>query len=232
LNGEDLWETVVRVLVVEDEKLLAESVKTMLSRASMAVDVVHDGGAALELVTINSYDAIVLDRDLPGVHGDEVCRRVNEMNLPVRILMLTAASRLDEKMSGFELGADDYLAKPFEMQELIARLRALGRRPAVALPPVMRFGDVTLNPFRREVHRDGRPKTLSPKEFAVLQLLMSADGGVVSAEELLEKAWDENANPFTNGIRVTVSTLRKKLGEPWLVATVPGVGYRMGAPVD
>jgi two-component system response regulator VanR len=219
----------VRVLVVEDEVLLAESIATILTRASIATDVVNDGTRALELVSVNDYDVVVLDRDLPGTHGDEVCRQINEQGLDVRILMLTASRRLDEKVAGFELGADDYLAKPFEMRELVARLNALDRRPTRALPPVLAFADLTLNPFRREVHRGGAPLALSPKEFAVLQVLMRANGGIVSAEELLEKAWDENANPFTNGVRVTISTLRKKLGRPWIVSTVTGVGYRMEA---
>lgn len=220
----------MRVLIVEDEVLIAESIQTALTRASIAADVVHDGVAALETVTLNDYDVVVLDRDIPGVHGDVVCRRINEMDLDVRILMLTAAHRLDDKVAGFELGADDYMAKPFEMRELIARLRALGRRSAPAAPPILHFDDVTLNPFRREVRRADHDVALSPKEFAVLELLMRADGGVISAEDMLEKAWDENANPFTNGVRVTVSTLRKKLGEPWVVGTVPGVGYRMERP--
>jgi two-component system response regulator VanR len=222
----------MRVLIVEDEVVLADSIRTMLTRASFAADVVHDGDAALEWLTVNDYDAVVLDRDIPGVHGDDVCRQLGENGLDVRVLMLTAARRLDDKVAGFELGADDYLSKPFEMQELIARLHALARRPTRALPPVLTFGDLTLNPYRWEVRRGNVGRVLSPKEFAVLQELMRADGAVVSAEQLLEKAWDENANPFTNGIRVTISGLRKKLGEPWIVATVPGVGYRMELPHD
>lgn len=219
----------MRVLIVEDEVVLADSIRTMLTRASFAADAVHDGATALEWLTVNDYDVVVLDRDLPGVHGDDVCRWIGAQALGVRVLMLTAARGLGDKMAGFESGADDYLAKPFAMQELIARLTALGRRPARALPPVLTFGDVTLNSYRREVWRGGLTVPLAPKEFAVLQLLMRADGGVVSAEELLEKAWDENANPFTSGVRVTISTLRKKLGRPWIVATIPGVGYRMEA---
>lgn len=217
----------MRVLIVEDEVVLADSIRTMLTRASFAADAVHDGATALEWLTINDYDVVVLDRDLPVVHGDEVCRQISEQGLDVRVLMLTAARGLGDTVAGFELGADDYLSKPFAMQELIARLTALGRRPARALPPVLAFGDLTLNAYRREVCRGGELLSLAPKEFAVLQLLMRADGGVVSAEELLEKAWDENANPFTSGVRVTISTLRKKLGRPWIVGTVPGVGYRM-----
>lgn len=218
----------VRVLIVEDEVVLAESIRTMLTRASFAADVVHDGATALDLLAINEYDLVVLDRDVPRVHGDEVCRRIGEQRLDVRVLMLSAARLLDDKISGFHLGADDYLSKPFEMVELIARLNALARRPSRSLPPVLAFADLTLCPHRREVLRRGVPRELTPKEFAILQVLMRADGGVVSAEQLLEKAWDENANPFTNGVRVTISTLRKKLGRPWLIATVPGAGYRMG----
>jgi two-component system response regulator VanR len=217
----------MRVLLVEDEPVLADSIRTMLTRASFAVDVVHDGSVAMEWLTVNGYDVIVLDRDIPGTHGDDVCRQIGERKIDVRILMLTAARRLEEKVAGFELGADDYLSKPFEMQELIARLNALGRRPSPAIQPVLAFADLTLNPYRREVRRGGIGRPLSPKEFAVLQVLMRADGAIVSAEELLEQAWDENANPFTNGIRVAISTLRKKLGEPWIVGTVPGFGYRM-----
>ncbi|MBK4348797.1 response regulator transcription factor [Lacisediminihabitans changchengi] len=217
----------MRALIVEDEPLMAESIKTMLDRAAIVTDVVHDGLAALAAVDENDYDVIVLDRDLPGMHGDEVCRRIIDGDSAVRILMLTAARRLDDRIAGFELGADDYLAKPFEPRELVARLRALERRATRPVPPTIVFGDVVLNPFRREVTRAGHPRPLSRKEFAVLEVLMRAEGGVVSAEQLLERAWDRNANPFTNSIRVTVSNLRKKLGEPWIVKTVPGFGYRM-----
>ncbi|PJJ55279.1 response regulator transcription factor [Compostimonas suwonensis] len=218
----------MRVLIVEDEPYLADAIRTALGRAAIAADTVHDGLAAMESVTVNDYDVVVLDRDLPGLHGDEVCRRIADSELDTRILMLTAARRLDDKVSGFELGADDYLAKPFEVPELIARLRALERRSPRATPTVLEFDDVQLNPFRLEVFRRGRLAHLSRKEFAVLHLLMQADGGTVSAEQLLEKAWDENANPFTNAIRVTISSLRRKLGEPWIIQTVSGVGYRMG----
>jgi two-component system response regulator VanR len=219
----------VRALVVEDEPLMAEAIEAMLNRAAITVDVVHDGLAALAAVEESEYDVIVLDRDLPGMHGDEVCRRISDSGSDVRILMLTAARRLDDKVAGFELGADDYLAKPFEPRELVARLRALDRRSSRPVPPVLNFGDLVLNPFRREVTRAGHPRLLSKKEFAVLEVLMRANGGVVSAEELLERAWDRNANPFTNAIRVTVSTLRKKLGEPWIIKTAPGSGYRLEA---
>lgn len=217
----------MRVLVVEDEVLLADAVKEGLERAAMAVDVVHDGDSALEYLSINDYDAVVLDRDIPGVHGDDVCAELAQSGSSVRVLMLTAARRTDQKVTGFELGADDYLAKPFEFSELVARLRALGRRSGDAKPPVLERGGVKLDVFRHTVSRDGLPIHVSRKEFAVLEILLAADGGVVSAEHLLEKAWDENADPFTNSIRVVISTLRKRLGTPWVIETVAGVGYRV-----
>lgn len=216
----------MRVLLVEDETVLAEALRGALTRASMAVDVVHDGAAALEAVTVNDYDVVVLDRDLPLVHGDEVARRIAAGPSGPRILMLTAARRAQDKVAGLHLGADDYLGKPFDLAELTARLWALGRRPAHGQPPVLRFGSVALDPFNHTVTRSGSVVALSRKEFAVLHILMAARGGAVSAEELLEKAWDENANPFTNSIRVTISTLRQKLGAPF-VGTLPGVGYRV-----
>lgn len=217
----------MRVLVVEDEVLLADAVKEGLERAAMAVDVVHDGDRALEYLSINDYDAVVLDRDIPGVHGDDVCAELAQSGSSVRVLMLTAARRTDQKVTGLELGADDYLAKPFEFSELVARLRALGRRSGDAKPPVLERGGVKLDVFRHTVSRDGLPIHVSRKEFAVLEILLAADGGVVSAEQLLEKAWDENADPFTNSIRVVISTLRKRLGTPWVIETVAGVGYRV-----
>lgn len=218
----------MRVLVVDDEEDLADAVGTALRRAAIAADVAYDGDAALAQLGVNDYDAVVLE-DLPGVSGDEVCRVIADEGLPVRVLMLTAAKRLDEKVAGFELGADDYLTKPFELPELIARLRALARRPSGGAPPVLAVGDVALDPFRVEVRRAGRWVPVTRKEFAVLQVLMAARGGTVSAEQLLEKAWDENANPFTNAIRVTISSLRKKLGDPPVIRTVPGHGYRIGS---
>jgi len=217
----------VRVLVAEDETYLAEAVRTTLERDAMAVDVVHDGASALEHVDVGDYDVVVLDRDLPEVHGDDVCAEIAARGDGPRVLMLTAAGRLRDKVDGFELGADDYLAKPFELPELVARLRALARRPAEGRPPVVHCGDLSWDPFRHEVRRDGQRVRLTRKEFAVLGVLLEARGGVVSAERLLEKAWDEHADPFTNSIRVTISNLRKKLGEPWVVETVPGVGYRV-----
>jgi two-component system, OmpR family, response regulator VanR len=220
---------VVRVLIVEDEPYLAEAVRVGLRRETIAADVVHDGAAALSSVSGNEYDVVVLDRDLPGIHGDEVCARLAADHPEVRVLMLTAARTLDDRVTGFELGADDYLLKPFEFPELVARLRALERRSQPARPPVVEAHGVRLDPFRREVYRNGRLVRLSPKEFAVLQVLMNADGGVLSAENLLERAWDANADPFTNTIRVTISNLRRRLGEPWVIRTVPGAGYRFGA---
>ncbi|WP_193105463.1 response regulator transcription factor [Brachybacterium sp. FME24] len=219
----------MRVLIVEDEPYLADAVRVGLRRETIAADVVHDGGAALESVAVDGYDVVVLDRDLPGIHGDEVCARLARDHPEVRVLMLTAARSLGDRVSGFELGADDYLLKPFEFPELVARLRALERRSQPARPPVVEAHGVRLDVFRHEVYRDGRLVRLSPKEFAVLQLLMNADGGVLSAETLLERAWDSNADPFTHTIRVTISTLRRRLGDPWVVQTVPGAGYRFGA---
>ncbi|AMM20074.1 two-component system response regulator [Frondihabitans sp. PAMC 28766] len=217
----------MRVLIAEDEVYLAEAVQTVLSREGMAVDVVHDGAEALERLSYTDYDVVVLDRDLPEVHGDDVCRAIATDGSGTAVLMLTAAGRLDEKVRGFEIGADDYLAKPFEFRELVARLRSLARRPREARPPILEAGDLKLDVFRREVYRDGRYIKLSRKEFAVLEVLLGAEGGVVSAEALLEKAWDENADPFTNSVRVTISTLRRRLGEPGLIATVSGSGYRI-----
>ncbi|MGW1994639.1 response regulator transcription factor [Embleya sp. NPDC001921] len=217
----------MRVLVVEDEQLLADAVATGLRREAMAVDVVYDGEAALERIAVNDYDVVVLDRDLPIVHGDDVCRAVVETGIPMRVLMLTAAGDVSDRVEGLELGADDYLPKPFAFSELIARVRALGRRAVSPLPPVLERAGIRLDPNRREVLREGSPVHLSPKEFAVLDVLMRADGAVVSAEQLLEKAWDENTDPFTNVVRVTVMTLRRKLGEPPVILTVPGAGYRI-----
>ncbi len=219
----------MRVLVVEDHRRLADSVARVLRREGMAVDVSYDGAAALERTIDTAYDVVVLDRDLPGVHGDEVCRQVVAAGHGTRVLMLTAAGTLDDKSRGFGLGADDYLTKPFAMQELVLRVRALGRRPAAG-PPVVELAGLRLDAFRREVFRAGQYVRLSRKQFAVLEVLVGAGGGVVSAEELLARAWDENADPFTNAVRITISDLRKRLGEPWVIHTVPGVGYRVGEP--
>ena len=217
----------MRVLIVEDEPYLAEAVRDGLRLEAIAADIAGDGDSALELLSVNSYDLAVLDRDIPGPSGDEVARRIVASGSGIPILMLTAADRIDDKASGFELGADDYLTKPFELRELVLRLRALDRRRAYARPPVREIAGLRLDPFRREVFRDGRYVALTRKQFAVLEVLVAAEGGVVSAEELLERAWDENANPLTNAVRITVSALRKRLGEPWIIATVPGVGYRI-----
>ncbi|GAB3296422.1 response regulator transcription factor [Pseudoclavibacter terrae] len=222
----------MRVLLVEDEPYMAEAIRDGLRLEAIAADIAGDGHSALELLSVNDYDVAVLDRDIPGPSGDEVAKRIVASNSGVLILMLTAADRLDDKASGFELGADDYLTKPFELQELVLRLRALNRRRAHSRPPIHEIAGLKLDPFRREVYRDGRYVALTRKQFAVLEVLMSAGGGVISAEELLEKAWDENADPFTNAVRITVSALRKRLGEPWLIVTVPGVGYRIDAEAN
>ncbi|GAA1015723.1 transcriptional regulatory protein CutR [Acrocarpospora pleiomorpha] len=218
----------MRVLIAEDDPYLADAIRAGLRRETIAADVVHDGAAALEAVVDETYEVVLLDRDLPGVHGDEVCARLAREHPHVRVLMLTAARTLDDRVTGFELGADDYLPKPFEFPELVARLRALERRSQPASPPVLDADGIRLDPFRREVYRNGRLVRLSPKEFAVLHTLMKADGGVLGAQTLLEQAWDANADPFSNTVRVTVSNLRKRLGEPWAIQTVPGIGYRFG----
>ena len=221
----------MRVLIVEDEPYLAEAIRDGLRLEAIAADIAGDGDTALELLSINVYDIAVLDRDIPGPSGDEIAKRIvapaSASGSGMPILMLTAADRLDDKASGFELGADDYLTKPFELQELVLRLRALNRRRAHNRPPVREIAGLRLDPFRREVYRDGRYVALTRKQFAVLEVLVAAEGGVVSAEELLARAWDENADPFTNAVRITVSALRKRLGEPWIIATVAGVGYRI-----
>jgi len=217
----------MRILVVEDERVLAEAVADGLRRAAHAVDVVHDGGAALERVDVNDYDVVVLDRDLPVVHGDDVCRALAERESPARVLMLTAAAEVDDRVAGLALGADDYLPKPFAFRELLARVAALGRRSRPAAPPILQRAGIRLDPHRREVYRDGRYVPLSRKEFAVLTELLRADGTAVSAEQLMEKAWDEHADPFSHAVRMTILKLRRKLGEPPVVLTDPGVGYRI-----
>jgi DNA-binding response OmpR family regulator len=219
----------VRVLVVEDEVPLAEAVARGLRREGMAVDVAYDGDLGLEKAMVTRYDVLVLDRDLPGRSGDDVCRLLTAEGSLTRVLMLTAAGGLADRVAGLDLGADDYLGKPFAFEELVARVRALGRRATPASPPVMTGpGDVSLDPSRRVATRNGQPLDLTRKEFAVLEELLRAEGAVVSSEELLERVWDENADPATTIVRVTVMTLRKKLGEPQLVQTVVGVGYRVG----
>jgi two-component system, OmpR family, response regulator VanR len=215
------------VLLVEDEPYMAEAIRDGLRLEAIAADIAADGDTALQLLSVTAYDIAVLDRDVPGPSGDDVAKHIVASGSGIPILMLTAADRLDDKASGFELGADDYLTKPFELQELVLRLRALDRRRAHSRPPVREIAGLRLDPFRRQVHREGRYVALTRKQFAVLEVLVAAEGGVVSAEELLQRAWDQNADPFTNAVRITVSALRKRLGEPAIIATVPGVGYHI-----
>ena len=217
----------MRVLLVEDEERLATTIARGLRHEGMAVDVVLDGAAALDKAALNSYDVIVLARNLPKVHGDDVCRELVAREYMARILMLTAAGSIKDRVTGLDLGADDYLPKPFALSELVARIRALGRRAVAAVPPVLETGDLVLDPSKHVAQRSGRDLNLTKKEFGVLEVLLSAEGRVVSAEELLEKAWDENADPFTNVVRVTIMTLRRKLGDPPLIETVAGVGYKI-----
>ena len=217
----------MRVLVAEDERRLAKAIARGLRREGMAVDVSPDGSDALVKTRIVRYDVLVLDRDLPGLHGDDVCKAVRGERPETGILMLTAAGGVDDLVSGLSLGADDYLAKPFRFVELVARIRALARRAAPRNPPVLRHRDLELDPAGRRLTRGGEPIDLARKEFAVLETLMSSGGATVSAEELLERVWDEHIDPFTNVVRMTIMTLRRKLGEPVPVETVIGVGYRM-----
>ncbi|MEU0836014.1 response regulator transcription factor [Streptomyces sp. NPDC005969] len=217
----------MRILVAEDERFLADMVTEGLRKQAMAVDVAYDGTTALELLDVNDYDVLVLDRDLPGVHGDDICRELTQSGASVRILMLTASGTVHERVAGLSLGADDYLPKPFSYEELVARVRALGRRAGPPLPPVLERAGITLDTGLRQAHREGRYLPLSLKEYAVLEVLMRARGTVVSAEELLEKAWDANTDPFTTVVKVTMSKLRAKLGDPQVIVTVPGSGYRL-----
>jgi two-component system, OmpR family, response regulator VanR len=216
----------MRVLIAEDERRVAEAVARGLRREGMAVDVAHDGEDALHKGRVHDYDVVVLDRDLPERHGDEVCRTLSAERPLTRILMLTAADGEQDLVDGLAMGADDYVPKPFSFPELVARVRALGRRSTPAHPPVLESGDLRVDPARRTVTRGEREIGLTPKEFGVLETLLDADGAVVSAEELLRRVWDENADPFTNSVRMTVMTLRRKLGDPPVVQTVPGAGYR------
>jgi DNA-binding response OmpR family regulator len=217
----------VRVLIAEDEKRLADAIARGLRREGMAVDLAPDGDDALIKARVIRYDVLVLDRDLPGMHGDDVCRAVRGERPETGILMLTAAGALEDLVEGLSLGADDYLPKPFRFAELVARIHALARRSTPSRPPVLNHTNVELDPARRRVVRAGAGIELARKEFAVLEVLMSADGATVSAEELLERVWDENTDPFTNVVRMTIMTLRRKLGEPQVIETVIGVGYRM-----
>ncbi|WP_106396634.1 response regulator transcription factor [Actinocorallia populi] len=217
----------MRVLVVEDQVELADSVARVLRREGMAVDVAYDGADALERAVTVDYDVVVLDRDLPGIHGDDVCRSLVGRASGTRVLMLTASATIGDRVEGLNLGADDYLPKPFAYAELIARIRAVGRRPPVATPPVLTHGDLALDPARRVVFRGGVRLALSPKEFSLLEYLLAARGRAVPAEELLERVWDEAADPFTTTVKSTVNRLRQKLGEPALIETVPRGGYRI-----
>jgi DNA-binding response OmpR family regulator len=217
----------VRILIVEDEQPLADAVARGLRREGMAVDVAYDGDSGHEKAAVTRYDVVVLDRDLPGMSGDRLCAEITGSGAVTRVLMLTASGTVSDRVAGLSLGADDYLAKPFAFAELVARLRALGRRATPAVPPVLSAADVLLDPSRRTVSRSGTPIDLTRKEFGVLEVLLSAGGGVVSSEELLERVWDEHADPFTTTVRVTVMTLRKKLGEPGIIETVVGSGYRV-----
>jgi DNA-binding response OmpR family regulator len=220
----------MRVLVVEDQAELADSIGRVLRREGMAVDVVLDGTDALTHLAVTRYDVIVLDRDLPGVHGDDICRQIAAGGADSRVLMLTAASTVKDRVDGLGLGADDYLPKPFDFSELVARVRALGRRSTPATPPTLQAGDLTLDPARRVAFRAGRRLELSPKEFAVLECLLASGDRVVSAEELLERVWDEEADPFTTAVKTTIRRLRAKLGDPPLIETVREAGYRIGGP--
>jgi DNA-binding response OmpR family regulator len=217
----------MRILVVEDERDLASAVARGLRREGFAVDIAGDGELAIEKAHINAYDVILLDRDLPRRHGDDVCAALRASGDEARILMLTAAASVSDRVAGLDLGADDYLGKPFDFEELKARIRALARRTAQPRPPALERAGIILDPATREVTRDGLPLDLTPKEFAVLRLLMEADGAVVSQEELLERAWDEQTNPFTNSVRMTIVTLRRRLGDPPVIETVVGAGYRL-----
>jgi DNA-binding response OmpR family regulator len=217
----------MRVLVVEDHRRLAGALAEGLRSEGMAVDVALDGADAMTHVTVNGYDVVVLDRDLPGVHGDQVCKALIALGVPTRVLMLTAASTIRDRVEGLELGADDYLPKPFEFPELVARVRALGRRAAAPLPPTLARGGITLDPARRVAFRGDRRLSLTPKEFALLECLLAAGGSVVSAEELLSRVWDEEANPFTTTVKTTIGRLRGKLGDPPVIETVREAGYRI-----
>jgi DNA-binding response OmpR family regulator len=217
----------VRILIVEDEQPLADAVARGLRREGMAVDVAYDGDSGHEKAAVTRYDVVVLDRDLPGMSGDRLCSEIARSGAVTRVLMLTASGTISDRVDGLSLGADDYLSKPFAFAELVARLRALSRRATPAVPPVLNAGDVVLDPSRRTVSRSGAQVDLTRKEFGVLEVLLGAGGAVVSSEELLERVWDENADPFTTTVRVTVMTLRKKLGEPGIIETVVGSGYRV-----
>ena len=217
----------MRVLVIEDDRELAEALGVGLRREQLAVDLALDGQTGLEQALVTAYDVIVLDRDLPGLHGDDVCAGLVKAGCRSRVLMLTAAGTIEDRVDGLGIGADDYLPKPFAFAELVARIRALVRRAQPGLPPVLVSGDLELDPSRRQASRAGRPLDLGPKEFGVLELLLAAQGRVVSAEEILERVWDEMADPFTSAVKVTMSRLRRKLGDPPVIETVAQAGYRI-----
>lgn len=217
----------MRILVVEDEVDLANAVARGLRREGFAVDLAGDGASALDKATVNDYDVILLDRDLPRVHGDEVCAALRSSGENAGILMLTAAASVPDRVAGLDLGADDYLGKPFDFDELKARVRALGRRAGAPRPAALIRAGIILDPATRRVTRDGTQLDLTPKEFAVLQILLEAGGAVVGQEELLERAWDEQANPFTNSVRMAIVTLRRRLGDPPVIQTIVGAGYRL-----
>lgn len=217
----------MRVLVAEDEPRVADAIARGLRREGAAVDVASDGAGALERARLYSYDVIVLDRDLPEIHGDEVCRTLNREQPETKVLMVTAARSVDELVDGLAMGADDYLGKPFRFAELVARVHALARRAGSARPAVLAHGDIELDAATRRATRAGRDLALSRKELGVLETLLAAQGAVVSAEQLLERVWDENADPFTNTVRMTIMTLRRKLADPPVLHTVPGAGYRL-----
>jgi two-component system, OmpR family, response regulator VanR len=217
----------MRVLLAEDERRVAAAIARGLRNHGMAVDVAHDGADALFRARVHPYDVVLLDRDLPELHGDDVCRAIVAERPGTKVLMVTAARATDDVVDGLRLGADDYLPKPFRFAELVARVQALGRRAGDARPPVLRRGGIELDPARRTATRDGRPLDLTPKEFTVLEVLLRADGDVLSPEALLERAWDANVDPFTNTVRMTIMKLRRKLGDPPVLETVPGAGYRL-----
>jgi DNA-binding response OmpR family regulator len=218
----------MRILVVEDDRDLATTIAQGLRAHAMAVDIAIDGEDALDHIALNEYAVVVLDRDLPRVHGDDVCRTLVAQGAPAKVLMLTAAAGLEHRVEGLRIGADDYLPKPFDFPELVARIQALARRPASRIPPMLTVGELTLDVAARRVERGNAEVPLTTKEFVVLQVLMEAGGAVVSAEDLLERAWDENVDPFTATVRVTIANLRRKLGEPPIIHTMIGSGYRVG----
>jgi DNA-binding response OmpR family regulator len=218
----------MRVLVIEDDEEVAEGIAVGLRRAGMAVDVAYDGSTGLDSALPGVYDVVVLDRDLPGLHGDKVCAALIQRQKPPRILMLTAAADVDDRVEGLALGADDYLPKPFALAELVARIRALSRRTQPPLPPVLAYADVELDTARHHLRRNGRPVELGPKEFGVLETLLSARGRVISSDELLDRVWDDTSDPATTTVKVTISRLRQKLGEPPLIETIGSLGYRIG----